>query len=193
MEMLMESSWTGSAKFERARSLSPQAVQALPPPLVRELSDSFQVFDRNGDGKISEEELAAVLRSLGERVSDAEIATLMKEVDANGDGYIDLHEFIELNTRPIRSSNIDACSPDQEDSRDSNDSHEALASAFDVFDADKNGFISADELRRVLVAFGDAEVSLDECRRMIQCVDEDGDHMVNFREFVALMSGSLMH
>lgn len=186
----MESSWMGSARFEKTPSLSPKAVLELPPPLVRELSDSFEVFDRNGDGKICEEELAAVLRSLGQPASDAEIASLIKEVDANGDGYIDLEEFIELNTRSIRSS--DSSSSESEgESEDVN--QEALASAFGVFDADKNGFISADELQRVLVAFGDSNVSLDECRHMIQCVDEDGDQMVNFREFVSLMSGTLVY
>lgn len=179
MDLLMESSWTGSARFERARSLE---VLHLPPPLVRELSDSFEYFDRNGDGKISEDELAEVMRSLGQPVSDAEIKNLINDVDANGDGFIDLYEFIELNTRPISSDgDSETLIVD-----------ETLASAFGVFDADKNGFICADELRRVLVAFGETEISMDECRRMIQSVDEDGDQMVDFREFVSLMSGTTL-
>jgi calcium-binding protein CML len=181
MDVLMESSWTGSARFQRAPSLTAKDVIDLPPPLLREISDSFQFFDRNGDGKISQDELAAVIRSLGQPVSASEIQSLIDDVDANGDGFIDLYEFIDLNTRPTSGS----------DSESELSDDEALASAFGVFDADKNGFISANELQRVLVAFGDSMVTMEECRLMIESVDEDGDEMVDFREFVSLMNRRL--
>lgn len=193
MEMLMESSWTGSARFERAPSVSPKFVFDLPDDLVRELTDSFEFFDRNGDGRISQDELGAVMRSLGQRVSDAELAWLIRDVDANGDGFIDVYEFIELNTRPTKcesSSESDSESGSESGSDAEGAVEDALRSAFGVFDADKNGLISAEELQRVLVAFGDEGVSVEECRRMIQSVDQDGDHMVDFREFEALMSGN---
>jgi calcium-binding protein CML len=159
----------------------------LPPQLVQELTDSFTFFDRNGDGKISKEELGTVVRSLGQKVSDADLDKLMSDVDANGDGYIDLQEFIDLNARAITES----CSPMDEDSLQYGGgvAQDAMRSAFNVFDVDQNGFISAEELHRVLVGFGDEKVSLEDCRSMIQCVDADGDHMINFREFEALMSG----
>jgi len=59
---------------------------------------AFKVFDRNGDGKISKEELDAVLQ--GGAVEDAmgaqAVANLLKEVDANGDGEIDFDEFMQM-------------------------------------------------------------------------------------------------
>ena len=193
----MESRWTGSARFERARSV-PQAVLELPAQVVRELTESFEYFDRDGDGRISQDELGAVMRALGQRVSDAELARLIRDVDANGDGAIDLYEFIELNTRPITGaadqssseSDSEYSSGSESSGSDSaGDDEDALRAAFGVFDADDDGFISAEELHRVLVAFGDNGVSVDECCRMIQSVDQDGDLKVNFREFQALMTG----
>lgn len=167
----------------------------LPPQLVQELTDSFKFFDRNGDGKISKEELGAVVRSLGQKVTDADLVKLMSDVDANGDGYIDLREFIDLNARAITE-----CGPMDLDADDgarqsgcTEGMRDAMVSAFNVFDVDRNGFISAEELHRVLVGFGDETVSLEDCRSMIQCVDEDGDQMVNFREFEALMSGTCVY
>lgn len=164
----------------------------LPPQLVQELTDSFKFFDRNGDGKISKEELGTVVRSLGQKVSDADLGKLMSDVDANGDGYIDLQEFIDLNARAITESS-NSYSPMDEDSRQCREAHDAMRSAFNVFDVDQNGFISAEELHRVLVGFGDEKVSLDDCRSMIECVDADGDHMIDFREFEALMSGTCVY
>merc|ERR1712183_385200 len=61
---------------------------------------AFRLFDRNGDGKISQEELNAVLENgdvpdaFGKSASD--IQALMKEVDTSGDGQIDFQEFMVM-------------------------------------------------------------------------------------------------
>lgn len=59
---------------------------------------AFRVFDRNGDGKISKEELAMVLGDDGveNAVGLKAMADLMKEVDGNGDGQIDFQEFMQM-------------------------------------------------------------------------------------------------
>lgn len=48
-----------------------------------------QVFDQNGDGFISATELRAVMKNLGENLSDKEVDDMLKEADVNGDGQID--------------------------------------------------------------------------------------------------------
>eukprot|EP00930_Biecheleria_cincta_P014487 TRINITY_DN1243_c0_g1_i2.p1 TRINITY_DN1243_c0_g1~~TRINITY_DN1243_c0_g1_i2.p1 ORF type:complete len:503 (-),score=138.31 TRINITY_DN1243_c0_g1_i2:211-1719(-) len=59
---------------------------------------AFSVFDRNGDGNISKDELKQVLNS--EDVEGAlgtkAIAELMLEIDSNGDGMIDFQEFMGM-------------------------------------------------------------------------------------------------
>eukprot|EP00434_Breviolum_minutum_P023359 symbB.v1.2.020606.t1/scaffold1743.1/size123518/7 len=59
---------------------------------------AFRVFDRNGDGKISMEELQQVLCSndVEEVVGAKALADLMLEVDGNGDGFIDFKEFLAM-------------------------------------------------------------------------------------------------
>ncbi|XVF43134.1 hypothetical protein PTKIN_Ptkin02bG0016100 [Pterospermum kingtungense] len=66
---------------------------------------------------------------------------------------------------------------------------EEIKEAFDVFDENKDGFIDAIELQRVLSCLGVEErlVQLEECRRMIKVADEDEDGRIDFNEFLKFM------
>ena len=44
----------------------------------------FQIFDKNGDDKISTSELGAVLSSLGQEPSDDKIQQMITEYDVDG-------------------------------------------------------------------------------------------------------------
>merc|ERR1712176_1303075 len=58
---------------------------------------AFRVFDRNGDGKISKEELKLVLGDGDvQNTCQKEMAELMKAIDDNGDGEIDFNEFMQM-------------------------------------------------------------------------------------------------
>ena len=140
----------------------------------QELKEAFQRFDVNCDGKISATELGSVLRSLGDNPSDEELFLMVKEVDRDGDGFINLEEFVFLNSSFSSSSS-------------SVESDQGLRDAFQVFDADSDGKISAQELHRVLIRLGDV-CTIEDCGRMIRGVDTDGDGYVDFQEFCRMMS-----
>jgi Ca2+-binding EF-hand superfamily protein len=53
----------------------------------------FKMFDLDGDGLITAEELVSVLAELGEEVTADEAAARIERGDADGDGRIDLAEF----------------------------------------------------------------------------------------------------
>eukprot|EP00811_Abedinium_folium_P028718 NODE_4469_length_1887_cov_20.710227.p1 GENE.NODE_4469_length_1887_cov_20.710227~~NODE_4469_length_1887_cov_20.710227.p1 ORF type:complete len:510 (-),score=122.71 NODE_4469_length_1887_cov_20.710227:306-1835(-) len=58
---------------------------------------AFRVFDRNGDGKISAEEMRQVLGDGSvQAVAVREMAEIMQEIDTNGDGEIDFQEFMQM-------------------------------------------------------------------------------------------------
>merc|ERR1711972_510770 len=65
---------------------------------------AFRTFDRNGDGRISRDELREILdRGDVSDVSSAnDIDDLLKEVDRNNDGHIDFHEFMDMMRRTKR-------------------------------------------------------------------------------------------
>ncbi|PIN20648.1 Calmodulin and related proteins (EF-Hand superfamily) [Handroanthus impetiginosus] len=59
--------------------------------------------------------------------------------------------------------------------------------AFRVFDENNDGFIEAEELRKVVSLFGLTAYSEEECHRMIMAFDDNGDKRIDFDEFVKMM------
>ena len=57
------------------------------------IREAFRVFDKDGDGGISREELRETLLRLGENPDEAELDEMFREADTNGDGKIDYEEF----------------------------------------------------------------------------------------------------
>ncbi|RZS24592.1 hypothetical protein BHM03_00057677 [Ensete ventricosum] len=161
---------TGHSQSEAPRPAAPPAADP------GDLERVFNKFDANGDGKISSAELAAVVEILsGQPPSEEELGRMMREADVDGDGFISFAEFVDLNTAPAALE-------------------EDLRLAFAVFDLDRSGSISADELAHILGGIGEG-ASLAQCRRMIDGVDLDGDGLVSFEEFKAMMTagGSSAH
>ncbi|KAG6500385.1 probable calcium-binding protein CML18 [Zingiber officinale] len=136
-----------------------------------EIEKVFARYDANGDGRISASELDDVFRALGSTASPAEIRDMIAEMDADGDGFVDLQEFADFHRRGVGGADVD----------------KELREAFDVYDLDGNGLISAEELHRVLKQLGE-KCSVKDCTRMIRSVDVDGDGNVNFEEFKRMMA-----
>lgn len=63
-----------------------------------ELREAFRVFDRDGDGFISREELSLVMNNLGEKLSDDDVEDMIREADLDGDGKINYQEFVLIIT-----------------------------------------------------------------------------------------------
>lgn len=67
-----------------------------------DIRSAFKAFDLDGDGKISAEELLQVQRMLGEKCSLENCKKMVRGVDANGDGLIDMDEFVTMMTRTMK-------------------------------------------------------------------------------------------
>jgi len=50
-----------------------------------EFKEAFSLFDKDGDGTISANELGTVMRSLGANPTEAELHDMVNEVDADGE------------------------------------------------------------------------------------------------------------
>ena len=65
---------------------------------LHDLKLAFNMFDADGSGTISKDELRDALTKAGNRISEAEFNELFDETDADGSGEIDYGEFIAMLT-----------------------------------------------------------------------------------------------
>ena len=95
-------------------------------------------------------------------ITEAEATTSRRKTRKkakNGDDYIDLKEFEEFN-----------CYGDVNGEGSGTGGEKELRDAFDLYDLDKNGVISASELHAVMKKL-EEKCSMSDCRRMIKSVD----------------------
>ncbi|XP_074560921.1 putative calcium-binding protein CML35 [Curcuma longa] len=178
------SSFSSSSSDDYSIVSAAAALQTTPrsvlPASSSFLRDFFALFDRDGDGKITRLEVESVLRRLApahDPPTAEEVASMVAEVDRDGDGCISLDEFAAVEAALVAGSGAAG-----------DDEQELMREAFAVFDADGDGKISAEELHGVFdLLFGDRECTVEECRRMIRGVDTDGDGFVGFDEFATMM------
>lgn len=76
----------GSVDFEEFLQMMVKKTSNTNPQ--DELKDAFKVFDKNGDGFISSEELKSVMEHLGETLTPEELEEMIREADLDGDGQV---------------------------------------------------------------------------------------------------------
>ena len=58
----------------------------------------FRVFDKDGNGYISVDELRQVMTNLGEKLTEDEVDEMVREADLDGDGEVNYEEFVTMMT-----------------------------------------------------------------------------------------------
>ena len=80
------------------------AADQLTDEQIAELKEAFSLFDKDGDGSITTNELGTVLGLLGQNPTEVELEDLINEVDANGNGTIDFPEFLTMMARKMKDT-----------------------------------------------------------------------------------------
>jgi calcium-dependent protein kinase len=145
------------------------ASQLLSKAEKENLAKIFKALDKNGDGKLSKEEIyEGYEQFFGRTLDRPDVDKMFDAVDIDGSGYIDYSEFViaSINEKQLLTN-------------------EKLQAAFRMFDKDGSGLISAAEIKEVL-GFGKT-LSEEAVNEIIKQVDENGDGEISFEEFSTMM------
>ncbi|VDP14399.1 unnamed protein product [Heligmosomoides polygyrus] len=128
-----------------------------------ELREMFREMDKNGDGRITKEELELALIQLGERPSSSKIEAIINQIDTDGNGCIEIDEFLQALRKQLLN-------PREE---------RELREVFSVFDKNGDGMISVDDLVVVMQSLGQ-KLSEADAQEMIREGDVDRDGLISF-------------
>jgi calmodulin len=149
---------------------------------VAELKEAFALFDYNGTGSITKEELRVIIMSLlASDFSEEELQRILEEADADGSGSVDFAEFVSL----MVVANGWA-SDDQTDGLNNPSAKEMMA-LFSDHDPRGTSFVDRNQFESI-VRSGDSGLSATEAEEMwndavkFHCVRKD---RVHYKKFIA--------
>ncbi|WZY69032.1 hypothetical protein YC2023_001272 [Brassica napus] len=148
----------------------------------------FDLFDKNGDGFITADELSQALSHLGLNADLSDLLSTVESYIQPGNAGLNFDDFSSLH-KTLDDSFFGGAGDNDDDDPSSPSADESdLAEAFKVFDENGDGFISARELQTVLKKLGLPEGGeMERVEKMIVSVDRNKDGRVDFFEFKNMM------
>lgn len=128
---------------------------------LKELQNAFMILDKNGDGKLSREEITSGIEKV-KFTKFFDIEKIIEECDADGSDFIDYSEF--LTAAMDWRSNL--CK-------------KKLETAFKTFDLNGDGKIDLSELKEII----GGKLTEQEYKEILKEADLNGDGVVDYKEF----------
>ena len=146
-------------------------------PLIREQTSSTTMVLQMASEELSP--MATKKRTLRQAVEQVRQQQAQESLSPKERIIGALQEASSQNKSPFLTKRLSTRATEQLTSQEIQD----LRLVFDVFDADKSGYIETDELRKALKVLG-FRVKRDEVKKMIADIDDDNSGRIDFSEFV---------
>ena len=130
----------------------------------------FDMFDKDGSGEIDVSEVKGVLTSMGRKPDDKAVNEFLKFADVDKSKTISKKEFLRAMNEmySVGSDEVEQC-----------------VEAFQVFDRDHSGKISRDEMKNILMKYGQ-DFTESECEEIFDLLDLNKDGEIDYAEFTEL-------
>lgn len=129
----------------------------------------FRMIDKDGGGDLDADELKRALASMGEKLTDADVRDIINEIDDNGDGTVDMGEFMNLIEARIRDPDLMKYSYE----------------AFNLFSETKEDHLTKKELMDIL-GFFNKQLSKDDVELILEKVPWEDDNTLNIKTFLTM-------
>ncbi|MEJ6584565.1 MAG: arginase family protein [Synechococcus sp. ChBW.bin.23] len=139
-------------------------------PLKSELSSLYSLFDVNGDGVITPNEVEQVLNSMSGIIAEQEAQALRQLM--NDQGSMSREEFLSWALKQPKLG-----------------THQLLRDIFQLVDTDSNGYLDYDELSIILSLLIAPDASID-LQKLLEQLDRSGDEQISLDEFLPLLEGN---
>ena len=141
----------------------------IPEDKIAEYKEAFDMFDKDGGGTISANEIVKIMKNFGYPIKKSEAQKMIADIDDNGDGELDFEEFVTLMEKQINYV-------EETD-------EELVLRAFKSFDKDNDGKITNYEFKYILTQMGD-KFSEDELNTLFQECDLDINGILDYQDFI---------
>ena len=95
-DMIAEVDIDGNGQIDFEEFVSLMNRRSKETDTEEEVINAFKVFDKDGEGLISGNELRHIMTSLGDKLTEDEVDEMIREADVDGDGYINYEEFVRM-------------------------------------------------------------------------------------------------
>ena len=142
---------------------------------MKHFKKCFEELDLNADGRISLDELKQeYIKVVPKEEAEIIASQVIERVDLDMNGEIDYTEFLAVCSERMKSVSL-----------------ENLEIAFNMFDIDRSGFITVDEIKMALV--GKSIENDNFWDGIMEEADTNGDGKIDLREFLVLMTTSVQN
>jgi len=138
---------------------------------LADFREIFTLFDKDGDGVLTFNEVTAAMKTFGQRIPEAALKEMIQQVSEDKENNtLEFNEYLTM----MGLQNI-------EDIKFS-----ALHEAFRVFDKDKDGFLTVNELRKIMTTMG-KKMKKNEVEEMVLEADIAKNGLINLQDFCSLL------
>jgi Ca2+-binding EF-hand superfamily protein len=141
------------------------------PEQIAEYKETFEIFDRDSDGKVTHQELEALINAAGFPPGENELDRLCSRIDKLGTGKFDFDEFLQIAEYFYKQMNME----------------QILTSCFQVFFGDDKR-VKVDITRDILMNYGNPLTDA-ELKQLFWNLDPEGDDLYEVSELIKLIVG----
>lgn len=137
---------------------------------IKQFTDAFNAFDDDNDGKISAEQVAMAIRSVGHIPSEAHLYCMIRDANVDYQGLVQLPAFLKMMLSQVRLGDVE----------------QRINDAFSLFDTNGTGTISITKFSHIMKNLGEP-LTQDEIDDIVSRAGRQVDGVIDYRAFVTQM------